>query len=178
MASRWMQVLSLLWLSSRANVDTNFDSGAWSILPVNMFILDVYLVSLLLNSFLRVSCLITILMAPQFFLFVTLSSASFLSSTEVQTDCDDHFVPQILTTLLTCTPTHFASTCCLNVSCHWFSQLVCWNTVDMIENQFNTRVSKSEHTMNVTAVFRKTECNGISLTRPMLDLSVVLKRTL
>ena len=48
----------------------------------------------------------------------------------------------------------------------------------MIENQFNTRVSKSEHTMNVIAVFRNTECTGISLTHPMLDLSVVLKRTL
>ena len=52
-------------LSSRAKVDANFDSGAWSILPMNTFILVVYLMSFLLNLFLRVSCLVTIMMTPQ-----------------------------------------------------------------------------------------------------------------
>ena len=51
-------------------------------------------------------------------------------------------------------------------------------TWKLIENQFSTRVLKSEHTMNVTAVFWKTECNGIILTHPMPDLSVVRKRNL
>ena len=32
--------------------------------------------------------------------------------------------------------------------------------------------------MNVTAVFRKTDCDGIILTHPMLDLSVDLNRNL
>ena len=42
-------------LSSRAKVGANFDSGARSILQVNTIILAVYLMSLLLNSFLHVS---------------------------------------------------------------------------------------------------------------------------
>ena len=37
---------------------------------------------------------------------------------------------------------------------------------------------KSDHTMNLTAVFQKTECNGIILTHPMPDLSTVLERNL
>ena len=59
----------LLRFSCRAKVYTNFDSGVSSILPVNIFILDVYMVSLLLNSSFHVSCLFTILMAPQCLIF-------------------------------------------------------------------------------------------------------------
>ena len=36
----------MVGLSSRAEVDANFVSGAWSILPMNTFILVVYLMSL------------------------------------------------------------------------------------------------------------------------------------
>ena len=60
-------------LSSRAKVGATFDSGACSILPVNTFILVVYLMSLLLNSFPHVSRLVTILMIPQDFSDVVLS---------------------------------------------------------------------------------------------------------
>ena len=48
----------------------------------------------------------------------------------------------------------------------------------LVESQFNTSILKSEHTMNVTAVFGKTDCDGIILTHPMPDLSVDLNRNL
>ena len=50
--------------------------------------------------------------------------------------------------------------------------------IKLIESQLDTRILKSEHTMNVTAVFRKTDCDGIIRTHPMLDLSDDLNRNL
>ena len=56
---------------------------------MNTFILVVYLMSLLLNPFLHVSCLVTILMIPQCSYFDVVFS-SFLSFTAVHPDCDDY----------------------------------------------------------------------------------------
>ena len=124
-------ILLLLPLPSSppAKGDANFDPGAWSSLPMNTFILVVYLMLILLNSFLRVSCLATILMIPQCSYFDVVFIL-FLSFTAVHPDCDDylfhrswrlswhtHDLPRVL--------------CLSFVSRHWFSQLVCWNTVHM-----------------------------------------------
>ena len=63
--------------------------GRLSFLPMNTFILVVYFVPLLLNSFLHVSCLVTIVMIPLCSYFGVVFSF-FLSFTAVHPDCDDY----------------------------------------------------------------------------------------
>ena len=57
-------------------------------------------------------------------------------------------VPQILTTLKTCTSLLFS--CLVQSACFLWKLNLFWNR---LQNQFNTRILNLEHTVNVTAVF-------------------------
>ena len=99
-----------------------------SILPMNTFILVVYLMSLLLKPFLHVSCLVTIMMIPQcysfdvvFSLFCHSLQFILIVTITCSTDLDDS--PDIHTTCLAC--------CVVVRFSSWFSQLVCWSTEHM-----------------------------------------------
>ena len=107
---------SLLWCFFRAKVGTNFDLGANHSSRSLLLYNDPLFVELVLHE----TCLLTILMIPQY-LFMTLFSLSchpmkFILIVKI------HLVPQILTTLLTCTPLLFFL-CLLSVS------LFCGNTM-------------------------------------------------
>ena len=138
--------------SSLAKVDANFDSGAWSILPMNTFILAVYLMSFLLKPFLHVSCMVTIMMILQCSYFHVVFSFSFHSlqfilivTITCSTDLDDS--PDIHTTCLTC--------CVVVRSSSWFSQLVCWNTMHMESGlEGISRLWKSEWTGSICELER------------------------
>ena len=77
-------------------------------------------------------------------------------------------VPQILTTLKTCT--HLSFSCLVQSACFFlWKHNVFWNR---LQNQFNTRILNLEHTVNVTAVFTCLESNDNDPVNGVLSSSV------
>ena len=118
---------------------------------------------LLVQLVLHETCLLTILMIPQY-----LCPQPFMSSTEVHLDRDDSSCStdsddseDLYTSLVFV----FGSVSFF----FWWKHNVFWNR---LQNQFNTRILNLEHTVNVTAVFTCLESNDNDPVNGVLSSSV------